>query len=922
MATWKKIIVSGSDAHLNDVTGSGKLKFPNLDTTSSINLKPLVIDSNGVIYEGAGSISSSFAVSSSQASTASYISSTNIDGQVGFPYSGSDSLYVAGTPDAAVITGSLVIGGGLAGNITASGTIIADTYHISSSTTKLADVSNSTIRLGDNDLKLDISASSLNINTSGGITASVVPQTTNPPFILAQTNNNEIVKVPLGSIGSSGGSNTVNNNVIDNFTTCSDNTNIGLTITQNATSQVESLIGQIIINDVGSNNTFTRPDTGTDTISTNQFLFIKGAGYESGSVNAGDKVRIKNNASVVLGTADVNATLTLKSIFSPDSFDGGSSPFTSSAGIWDNSNNRLVSKYTAYNTFHSASLEGSLSANDIYDEGVTNDAGSSPASITYRSDLVYHLYLVNEQTSSTVEICLDENLSVNNITQSGDLLFSGSLEGGPQATHSISVASGETLNISASNIDLTGNLHTDGNINLDGTLSFDGFTFSDGNVLVTSGSTTFGSGSGNKHEFTGSIFTSGSITLGENDKLIGTASVAEDAISSSFAVTASYIDASNIDGQVGFPYSGSDDPFTSTGAPQAIITGSLLVGGGLAGNITASGVISASGGFTGSLFGTASHAYSASFADTALTASLADTALTASYISSTNIDGQVGFPYSGSDSLHVADTPDAAVITGSLVIGGGLTGNVTASGIISASGGFTGSLHGSASYAITSSFALNADTATTASYIDASNIDGQVSFPFTGSAHISGNLSLDGPDGSITASGDISASGDITANNAILDGNLTVHGDLLISGAATTLHTQDLVIEDRFILIGSGSAAVDNVDVGIIFDSGSSDGLGMGLFFDNSANRLAIGTGITDVFLSNQEADYKVGRQGFPAQNPLPLGDVAGNLMTIRSTGSIGIGQSDAIPAAKDVKLGKGEMLIDEDDNIWMYVGS
>lgn len=46
-------------------------------------------------------------------------------------------------------------------------------------------------------------------------------------------------------------------------------------------------------------------------------------------------------------------------------------------------------------------------------------------------------------------------------------------------------------------------------------------------------------------------------------------------------------------GGVGFPYSGSDDLHSSPGAPQAVITGSLLVGGGLGGNITASGGISA-----------------------------------------------------------------------------------------------------------------------------------------------------------------------------------------------------------------------------------------------------------------------------------------------------------------------------------------
>ena len=788
MATWKKIIVSGSDAHLNQITSS-------------------IISSSDVI--------------------------------------GTD--------------------------------ILAQKYFISESGTRLADTFSGSIRLGDEDLNLEISASSLRISSSGGITASIVPQIANPPFILAQTNDDKIVKIPLGEIGSTGGGNTVNNNVIDNFTTCSDNTNIGLTVTTTATSEVETLIGEIIINDVGTdigNDEFVNPAGGNfDPVSRNQFIFRAGTGYSSGSINAGDTVRIKNNASSIInGQSDLNHTTKILSIFPNNILAGGSTPFTSSIGAngfsqWNSTPNKLVGKADiGYSDFFSASLQDSLTAGHVYLEGQTYD--QEDKNIPYRSGLTYFLFKITAQSSSTVEICLAEDLSVNDITSSGDLFFeaSESLSANgvvTESVHNIHYYGYEegpgtgSLFITASHIKVSGNLDVNDNVNIGGNLTFDGFTFSDGNILVTSGSTEFGTSSADTHKFTGSLFVTGNIKLDTNSKLIGTASFADFASQSLTAFTASYIDSSNIDGQVGFPYSGSDF-IGSTGTPDAaVITGSLILQSGISasGNITASGTISASAvdakSITGSLLGTASFAH------------------TSSYISGSNVDGKVN----------------------------------------------------SASFAIT------------ASYINANNIDGQVGFPFTGSAHISGTLSLDhngleggGLTSSITLNnitGKISSSGDIEAKNITASGNLLVHGNLLVSGTQTTLHTQDLIIEDRFIVIGSGSSAEANLDVGIVFDSGSVDGVGMGLFYDNSANRLAIGTSITDALLSNtSNTNYQVGKANFPGEAPLPLGDVAGNIMTIRSTGSIGVGQTDPIPAAKDVKLGKGEMLIDEDDNIWMYVGS
>ena len=141
---------------------------------------------------------------------------------------------------------------------------------------------------------------------------------------------------------------------------------------------------------------------------------------------------------------------------------------------------------------------------------------------------------------------------------------------------------------------------------------------------------------------------------------------------------------------------------------------------------------------------------------------------------------------------------------------------------------------------------------------------------------------------------------------------------MIVSGTQTTIHTENLAIEDRFIILGSGSKASANVDVGIIFDSGSIDGGGMGLFYDNSANRLAVGKGLTDTVMSNTSSNYEVGNPSvYPdADSALDMGTVAGNIMTIRHTESLG----DILNTTSDVQFGKGEMLIDDDDDVWIYV--
>lgn len=198
---------------------------------------------------------------------------------------------------------------------------------------------------------------------------------------------------------------------------------------------------------------------------------------------------------------------------------------------------------------------------------------------------------------------------------------------------------------------------------------------------------------------TGSL--SGSVIGTITGQLIGTASWANNSISSSFATTA--ITASYISGGVTFP-AGLDITGSLTVTGSQIITGSLNVTRGITGSLFgtsswANNVISASYALTASyVSGSSGNSVSSSYA---LTASFANIALTSSFISGT-IEFTEGLDVTGS-----------LIVTGSQIITGSL--NVTS--------GITGSLFGTGSWsnnAVSSSFTTTASAATSITFIPTS----------------------------------------------------------------------------------------------------------------------------------------------------------------------------------------------------------
>ena len=84
---------------------------------------------------------------------------------------------------------------------------------------------------------------------------------------------------------------------------------------------------------------------------------------------------------------------------------------------------------------------------------------------------------------------------------------------------------------------------------------------------------------------------------------------------------------------------------------------------------------------------------------------------------------------------------------------------------------------------------------------------------------------------------DNQVTGDKLADDIVIANDLTVTGDLLVSGDTTTLHTANLTVEDKFIMVASSSGA-PNVDGGMIVQTTNLKGAGIG--YDNSAERWVV----------------------------------------------------------------------------------
>ena len=75
--------------------------------------------------------------------------------------------------------------------------------------------------------------------------------------------------------------------------------------------------------------------------------------------------------------------------------------------------------------------------------------------------------------------------------------------------------------------------------------------------------------------------------------------------------------------------------------------------------------------------------------------------------------------------------------------------------------------------------------------------------------------------------------------------NLTVSGDLVVNGNTTTINTNNLAIEDRFIILNVGSGSIAPAAEGGIIVEGGTAGSGQALYYDGNDTRWAVNTNAT-----------------------------------------------------------------------------
>lgn len=116
-------------------------------------------------------------------------------------------------------------------------------------------------------------------------------------------------------------------------------------------------------------------------------------------------------------------------------------------------------------------------------------------------------------------------------------------------------------------------------------------------------------------------------------------------------------------------------------------------------------------------------------------------------------------------------------------------------------------------------------------------LEGDANFTFDGSTLQLGSTIAADFDGTLNVAQDVTFQADMSAVSASLSGDLTVAGDLLIQGSTTTVDTQNLLVEDAILQLGSGSGGNTAGDRGFIFSL--SDG-NQAFYWDEGDSEFAL----------------------------------------------------------------------------------
>lgn len=256
---------------------------------------------------------------------------------------------------------------------------------------------------------------------------------------------------------------------------------------------------------------------------------------------------------------------------------------------------------------------------------------------------------------------------------------------------------------------------------------------------------------------------------------------------------------------------------------------------------------------------TAQHAFTtASYNGTSLLADSAQGELT---FASSSGQGLTISANAGTDTLTfgLSAIPNASLQNSAITIAGtstSLGGSITAATILTGTNVVSGSSQvsytglsnipsGIVSASVLSSPAQGAAVLTTNGVAAASvglGLQTTDSPTFTGVT--AGNITV-----GVTTDNTINTStGNLTINSAggttTIDDNVVITGNLDIQGTATYVNTADLYVEDKFIILASGSASAG--DGGIIIDRGADAAGNIAFGYDSATDRWGYQNGLTD----------------------------------------------------------------------------
>jgi len=509
-----------------------------------------------------------------------------------------------------------------------------------------------------------------------------------------------------------------------------------------------------------------------------------------------------------------------------------------------------------------------------------------------------------------VQVGLPDDVTITGDLIVGDFLY---VSGAITASSVISASAG----ITASSIQVLNDIALGGNI-----FSFNGFSFIEGVSAVFTGSNVFGSGSlpsenddaggGVAHQFTGSVGITGSAVVINEGKF--TVNGGDIVVTGATPGTGDgNITANNGTGSFGYL---TANEISSSGALFADLANDSTT--------TFNTVVydSTTGQFfhTGSYGGGGVNIYSDLDGIPGGIVSASSFSSPSQGTLSASINGQTTVVDLGlqiDDNVTFVDV-SATTISASSHINGG--GNLTVAGNISGSGDLFAALTADATtgYKTVVYDEATGKFHTTGSY---GGGGGGVYNELSGipTDIVSESLFSSDNQGSITASingvsqsfdvgltpTDSPTFNDITASgNVSVAGNTTITGDLTVNGSTTTISTANMVVEDTFILLASGSAGDALNDGGIIVEQ-TAAGLGVALYWDTSEQNWSICTGSADHTQANGgvTADVNV--------LTVQLADNSGNAPT--STPVMGVAASSEISR-------KGHFYVDTSDAFGLYV--